>query len=363
MPETPGTNRRGRLFLLLLVSVTLGPNLLALIKVSSAGTAQFVADRGLWVFQLLAAPHVVATLYLFFDRRDFAGVPRPAVTLLAIPIALLIVNGIVLAFAPIPVVLAYVIVTFAFGIWHFGRQNMGLVSFANRIAARNTRNKFETMTMNLGMLGGLLGAYDAFAPQAFMLNQATWELDLSAIDPLFSRLKPVGVAVLAVLCPMTVWHIFVKWQRRDALPLILYGSSVFFFVPMYLSSDPLFTVGTWAFAHGSQYLVVLAFHAAGRAQARSGIGAMMPAMLFLLPLAAGVLLWRFGAHLQIHGEEAEIKTAVAVLSGLTIVHYWVERYVWRFSIPARRTWMEESFSFLQPATLHERAPAQLRAVE
>ena len=130
MPETPGTNRPGRLFLLLLVSVTLGPNLLALIKVSRAGTAHFVADRGLWVFQLLAAPHVVATLYLFFDRRDFAGVPRPAVTLLAIPIALMIVNGIVLAFAPIPVVLAYVAVTFAFGIWHFGRQNMGLVSFA-----------------------------------------------------------------------------------------------------------------------------------------------------------------------------------------------------------------------------------------
>ena len=98
------------------------------------------------------------------------------------------------------------------------------------------------------MLGGLLGAYDAFAPQAFMLNQATWDLDLSAIDPLFSQLKPVGVAVLAVLCPMTVWHIFVKWQHRDALPLILYGSSVFFFVPMYLSSDPLFTVGTWTFA-------------------------------------------------------------------------------------------------------------------
>jgi len=355
---TLSANQPGRLFLLLLVSVTLGPNLLALIKVSSAGTTQFVADRGLWVFQLLAAPHVMATLYLFFDRRDFAGVPRPAFTLLAIPIALLIVNGIVLAFAPMPVVLVYVILTVAFTIWHFGRQNVGLVSFANRIAGRNKRNKFEQMTMNLGMLAGLLGAYDAFAPQAFMLNQATWQLDLSAIDPIFSRFKYVGGAIFAVLFPMTVSHILVQWQRRDALPLVLYGSSVFFFLPMYLSSDPLFAVGTWAFAHGAQYLVVLGFHAAGRAQARSGIGVLMPVTLFVLPVVAGVLLWRFGDHLQIHGEEAEIKTAVAVLSGLTIVHYWVERYIWRFSIPARRTWMEKSFSFLHPAIRHDRAPAR-----
>jgi hypothetical protein len=49
---------------------------------------------------------------------------------------------------------------------------------------------------------------------------------------------------------------------------------------------------------------------------------------------------------------------LAVLSGLTIVHYWVERYIWRFNIPARRTWIEKSFSFLQPAIRHARPPAR-----
>jgi hypothetical protein len=339
----------GRLFLLLLVGVTLGPTLLALIKVSSEGIVHDAARNALRIFQLLAAPHVAATLYLFLERRDYAGIARPGLVLLAIPTALLVVTALVLILAPMPVVLGYVMLSVAFTIWHFGRQNFGLVSFANRIAGRRAGSRIERATLNLGLAAGVLGAYRAFAPQSFLLDPETWPLDVSQVDPVLSRLWYGGAVIHLVVVPITLVHIVRHWTPGSRLALTLYGSSVFFFLPMYLSRDPLFTLGTWAFAHGLQYLVVLAFHVAGRAQSRRGLGVLKSWLKFLLPLAAGVVVWEVCGHLQLDDDDMTVKAAVATLSGLTIMHYWVERYLWRFSNPERRAWMTESFSFLNPA--------------
>ncbi|MBV9331267.1 MAG: hypothetical protein JOZ55_06920 [Alphaproteobacteria bacterium] len=337
----------GPLFVALLVAATLGPNLLAIETVAGGGILKSAAARGIWLFQLFAAPHVMATLYLFFERRDYAGVPRPGVTLLAIPLALLALNVAVLLAAPMGAVLAYMLFFVGFTIWHFGRQNAGLVSLANRIAGRKRKDRFEETTILLGNVAGLLGAYHAFAPVAFMLKPAAWPLDLSVVDPVLSRVWYAGAALLAGLVPFVLYRVAAGWKAREAMARILYAASVFFFAPLYLSRNPLFAVGTWAFAHGAQYLVLLSFHAGARARANRGLEALKPLALFLVPLFAGVVLWQFGARLQNRGSATEIRLALAALNGLTIMHYWVERYLWRFSIPERRAWLEESFAFLR----------------
>lgn len=344
-----GSEPSGRLFLLLLVGATLGPAFIALIKISSEGMVQDAAHKALRLFQLLAAPHVAATLYLFLERRDYAGTPRPALNLLAIPAALFVVTALVLFMAPMPVVLGYVILSVVFTIWHFGRQNLGLVSFANRIAGDRAGSRIERITLNLGMAAGMLGAYRAFASQSFLLNPGTWPLDLSLVDPVLSRLWYGGAAIYVGLAPVVALHICRHWRPGRRLALTLYGSGVFFFLPMYLSRDPLFTLGTWAFSHGLQYLVVLAFHVASRTQSRRGLGVLASWAKFLLPLAAGVVVWEVCGRLQLGGDDTTVKAAVATLSGLTLMHYWVERQLWRFSNPERRAWMVESFAFLQPA--------------
>ena len=242
-------------------------------------------------------------------------------------------------------VMVYMLAFVFYGMWHFGRQNLGIVSFATRIGQRRPMDRFERWTLFAGMLAGVLGGYRIFAP-ALLLHPQTWPVDLSAIDPLLSQLWYLGIALYAVLIPVTLIGVAIRRRLYTPLTLAVYLGCVFFFLPAYLSTNGLFLIMGWSVAHGIQYLVVLAFHAMGRTGQPIG---WAPFGAFLLCLAAGVAIWQVGAHVQDGGDELTIKLLVATTTSLTWAHYWVDQFLWRFSTPERRAWLAQSFPFLNAA--------------
>lgn len=347
MDRVLGPLLTGRSFLLFMALATLGPIALATAHLNLQGGFS-LAGNALRLFELLAAPHVFTTLYLLVDMRELAGVPRPFWTLLAVPLGLMAVTAAVLLASPLWMVTAFMLFYTFLGMWHFGRQNFGVVAFATRIAHRRPLDRFERNALNAGNVAGLLAGYHIFAPVLFTLKPQTWPLDLAGIDPVFSLLWYGGIAIYAVLIPLTVYRIATQWTRYEPLSLAILLGCIFFFLPTYLSTDPLIALVSWAVAHGLQYVLILGFHAAGRASDRRGLRALWPLLLFTGVVIGGVVVWRVSGRLQMDGDDTEVRLAVAGVVALTLAHYWVERYLWKFSSPERRAWLEQSFRFLSP---------------
>lgn len=339
----------GRSFLLFMALATLGPALLASMHLAMPGRVGLAGSNVLRVLELLAAPHVFTTLYLLVDARELVGVPRPLLTLLVIPALLMAATAAVLVASPLWMVTGFMLFYTFFGMWHFGRQNFGVVAFATRISYRRPMGRFERHALNAGNIAGLLAGYHIFAPVMFTLNPQTWPLDLSEIDPVFSLLRYGGLAIYAVLIPFSLYYLIANWRRHEPFALVIFLGCVFFFLPTYLSTDPLLVLVAWAVAHGLQYVLILGLHAAGRATGRPERGvSARPLLLFALVVIGGVLLWRFSGRIQLDGDDTEIRLAVSFVVAITLAHYWVERYLWKFSSPERRAWLEQSFRFLSP---------------
>lgn len=346
----------GRTFLVLMTAATVGPLALALLHHHTGGLPHSCAGTAIQLLMLVAAPHVLTTLYLVLDHRDLAGVSRPAMTIYAIPAALIVLNYAILLAAPPWAVLAYMLVYVHFSMWHFGRQNLGVVAFATRIASRRPMDSFERRTVMAGIIAGVLGGYHMFAPK-LMLHPEAWPLDAAFIDPMFSRLWYGGIAIFVILVPLTLIHVVRHADRYDALSLPLYLGCVFFFLPAYISDHPLFLLVSWSVAHGVQYLFFLVFHAAAKAQGRLGVKALIPLGIFLLCLGGGVALWRYTLAVQNTSDTGLIRIMLATTNALTLAHYWIDAFLWQFGNPQRRAWLAQSYRFLSGQAAKTRVAA------
>ena len=335
----------GRTFALLMAGATLGPLALILVHRATEGLPQTCAGTVIQLLTLIAAPHVLATACLLFDRRDLAGITRPGLTIYAIPAALMAGNYVILLAAPLWAVTVYMLVYVHFSMWHFGRQNLGVMAFAARIGKGRAMDAFERRTVMAGVVAGVLGGYHMFAP-TLMLDPAGWPLDLARFDPIFSRLWYGGAAIFAALIPATAIHILRNRTRYDGLSLALYLGCVFFFMPAYVSDHPLFLLVSWSTAHGVQYLIFVAYHAAGKAHGRLGLAALAPLAVFIACLVGGVALWRLTGSVRDTGNADMIRILVATTTALTLAHYWIDAFLWKFGSAERRAWLVRTYQFL-----------------
>lgn len=323
----------GRLFQISLLVVTLLPFVVMPLPQSSHVLAIITA------ISVLGGTHVMATAYLYAAPNAFAGIPRWQWTCVAAPLALMAAVFVALMAFPTWALGAFMLVYIHFGIWHFGRQNLGVVTFSTRIGRGRPMNAFERFTIMAGVVAGMCAAYTAFAP-AMMLHTGFYPVNATWAAPLFSRLWYVGAAIYVVLAPAALVHVWRNRADYDPATLLLYLASVLFFAPLFLTADPLIAISTWAVAHGLQYLVFLAFHAG--AKTRPSIGGIVPPLALIAAATAGYLLWN--TYPQWGDQLARI--GFAALLAINLAHYWIDMFMWRFRTPERRKWLAESYPFL-----------------
>jgi hypothetical protein len=335
------------LFLLAIAAATIGPVAVVLVHIHTEGLPHFCASGAIRVLNTLAAPHVVTTLYLMLDRRQLEGVPRPALTIYLVPAMLVAACFAILLAAPPWLVAGFMLFFIFYSMWHFGRQNVGIAGFAAKVSTSRPLDRVERWTLNAATVAGVLAAYHAFAP-TLMLPPAQWPFDLSALDPALSRLWYLGIALYAVVVPLSVLHLVRNRHGHGWWSAVIYLGCVGFFLPTYLSDNALFLVTSWTVAHGVQYLVMLAFHAYGASRRREGARALMPGLAFGLSLAGGVGLWLAADRLAPTADSPVAKLVIATTIALTLAHYWIDQFLWRLGNPARRAWLGRSFPFLSP---------------
>jgi hypothetical protein len=291
----------------------------------------------------LSTAHVFSTAYLLFNPREYAGVKSAGTVFVLLPIVLIVLTFIILLTTQLWTAMIFMLVYIHYGMWHFGRQNLGVLSFVSRISLSRPMNQFERQTIMAGIIAGMTAAYSLFAP-ALMLNQKAFPFDVSSVNSIFSNLWWIGAAINVVLVPLVLLHVWSHRQEYDWTAGLTYLASVFFFLPIFLSNNSLFTFAAWTIAHGLQYVVFLAFHAAGKPKP------VLPLAFLAASVFGGYAIWQVCGKIQGGEDVFAIKVAVATITGITLVHYWVDQFLWRFNTPERRKWLAESYPFLVAQT-------------
>lgn len=329
----------GRIFQWVLLSATVLPFLL--------GLGHVHAFLGLLaVMGLVASTHVFSTSYLFLQRGNLAGIENVGLKVFWAPLVLMAFIYAMLLLAPLGLVLALMLVYIHFALWHFGRQNLGVMAFAARISRGRPISRFERVTIMAAVIAGVCGAYHALSP-ALGLNPKLFPFDLRRVTPVLSWTWYAGAAIYAILVPVVAVGC---WQRRrdyDLPSLLTYLASVLFFLPMYVAANSVLAMQSWAIAHGLQYLVFLGYHASGRT--RWALLGLLPLALFAGCAGAGYVVWNEAAVVQSWSSPLLAKGAVATLTAITLAHYWVDMFVWRFRSSERRRWLAASYPFLAAA--------------
>lgn len=357
-------------FLGLLVAATFIPPVVVL-AVAAGGVGVlpplFVA---LTLLITLSLGHVPATLHLVASdpeaRRHLASRPGvrigvPLAFVLAMPLTMALVSEAGASF----LLLAFL----AYQMWHFGRQNLGVLAFA-AIAARSAPlSSAERATMNAATVAGMLS----------VTNPAVFSVQGFKLEPLLTWFPPLRSAVTAVhgigfvFYVVLIVAVIAVWMRRRpqrSVPeTMLYLGSLVFFVPVYLSTAPLVAFWSYGTAHAMQYLLFLGYHATGWSY---GLGRNPPRRWpwGVLGLAS-LVIFAVSVHLLLSAQQslaapvgaaidsatewlgngplsnrAVVRAGLGVALGVTLAHFWLDQHLWRLRDPSRRAWVRDRYAFL-----------------
>jgi len=320
---------RGTLFLVSVSLATLFP-LLAV-----PWTQHAVADTGSALGLVVALNflganfHVAATGWFYSDREmrsHFRSRPR---RYLIVPCLLVLGSAAAFQFLAPPLRGYLLAAFFCWQLWHYQKQNFGLLSFVAGGTDGVSLSAWERRTLGLAALAGILGF--------FSLNR----IGLQSLAPEFARLHQVGGA-LYLLVPVVFAVAVARTPalRTNRLRLACLAMGAAFFLPTFLFDDQLSATMSYAIAHGLQYLVFMTVVAAGR---RNPVAS-------LLTLAAMATLGALLMNAAIQAPDiADLSYGNALYGafiGAVMAHFVLDAGIWRLREPFQRGYMRKKFSFV-----------------
>ena len=271
--------------------------------------------------------HVATTGWFYADpqmRGHFRAQPR---RYLIVPALLIVASALAFEFVPAPLRGWLLLGFLSWQLWHYQKQNVGLLSFVAAGTASGPLSLWERRTLMLSAVAGILGF--------FSLNP----IGLPSWAAEFAWAHRLGGAVY-LLSPIAVAITIVKVPALRANPLrlafLLMGAA--FFLPTYLFDTATSATLGYAIAHGLQYLVFMAV-VAGKRRPLASL-ALMAAIG-----GAGAVLLNAG----IMAPDAGLPGGNALYGafiGTVMAHFVLDAGIWRLREPFQRGYMRERFAFV-----------------
>jgi len=273
--------------------------------------------------------HVAASAWFYTDRSLYPHFRARPMRYLLVPVLLIVAAAAVFQFGS-PLLRGCLLVPF-FGwqLWHYQKQNVGLLSFIAAGTDGLPVSAWERRTLALSAAAGIAGFFNLYS---IGLPQFSAEFEL------MHQLGKViyGLAAIA-FCLSLVRSAAL---RRNGLRLACFAFGTLFFLPTFLFGDWISATLSYAIAHGLQYLVFMAFVAIGRPNP-------IASLVMLLGLATIGALALNAAILAPGWPDLSYGYAFyGAFIGITMSHFVLDAGLWRLREPFQRRYMREKFRFV-----------------
>jgi hypothetical protein len=313
----------------------------------------------------ISGTHVFATFYLYIKANSFTGIKNRIILLFIIPIFIITANIYIFSQFP-PHFLFWILVCFGvYALYHFGRQNIGVLSFACLSSAHRPITNREKIILNGMVFAGMLAA-PKLIEVGLLMVVAPYTEQLAIIKPGIPILYVAGIITYVVVVGAALRNFILNRSSYDIYTGVIVWLCVVWYLPLYtLLEYPLLSFSLFTTAHGLQYLVFLGLHAYANSSKRLFDEKqtvtrvlslkLMPFVSLAMVMYAGLYLWGnssvvFSEVLELiyskNDVQESIKLGGGLVAGITIAHYWVDQFIWRFNNPERRAWLMDNYPFL-----------------
>jgi hypothetical protein len=337
----PSENARKRLvFTLSLLLATRIPNIL-FIAVGMSGTSTAPVQNTKAVLLFIGAIHVPATYPLYIDRDFLRLIPANRSRYLYLPIALTIGAGVLFAFGGLVSQVCVYVMFWAWQAYHYGRQNIGVYSFA-AIAQGWRPRQAEKRVLQMATACGVCGTFKILG----------MGIPSDYLHGMFDALYRAGSwAFIGVL--LFSIHVFLK-NRKDFSPTktLFFFTFVLFFLPTFLWNNADGAFFSYAIGHGAQYMVfmtVLSINIGKNGDRRDLSRSMMAVTVFMM--LVGIVGYyattlKGGDWAGGNPTSRLLDFMVGISVGTTIAHFVIDAGAWRLSQSSTKEFVARRFAFL-----------------
>jgi hypothetical protein len=269
--------------------------------------------------------HVGLTGWFYTDpvmRSHFRAQPLRYVV---VPCILVVGSTALFAYLDYAVCQYVLLAFFGWQLWHYQKQNFGVLSFIAAGTDGTPLSPWERRTLYLAAISGILGYFQLNGVGQGLPNLSTAYVWLHQAGLVVACLLPVtfGLAVLSAEALRTNW-----------LRLIFFLFGTLFFLPLYLFDDPASAIFGYAVAHGLQYVVFMAF-----------VGAKRPFPIASLATMSGIAIV-YAVFASWLADNAPFPALSGLFVGLVSTHFVLDAGIWRLREPFQRKYMREKFNFI-----------------
>ncbi len=310
------------LFLVLVAGATLLPFVLApfaaglIPRTDSAfllfATIGFVGANG----------HVAATGWFLTDARMRSHFRARPLRYIVVPSLLIAASALAYQLLDGLTLLSVSVTFLCWQMWHYQKQNFGLLSFIAAGTDGLSLSPWERRTLTLSALAGILGFFSVVG-----------DIGLNDYSTTLQQLHQAGLALYFVI-PASFAIALVKTPtlRTNGLRLLFFVLGTLFFLPTFVFSNPIAALSGYAIAHGLQYLVFM-----GCVSVRK-----QAAVMSLIGLSAMVIVGGLALNLSMDGP----RWLYGVYVGLVMTHFVADAGIWRLREPFQRAYMKSKFNFV-----------------
>jgi hypothetical protein len=303
------------------------------------GPKSVLSMAGLLTF--LGGPaHVSVTAWLYADRvpRDYFR--AHAVRYYWAPLGVIVAVAAAFWLWPNQLPTHYINLTFSMWLlWHYQKQNWGIVSFCSRVSSREPASRWELWALRAAVIAGWMAALRPAGIGHGTLVEGH-EAGLFQLAVAVYAVVPVLVGVALVTQPAL---------RRSPPRLFFLIVSCAFFAPSFLFDDNASGFLTYALAHGLQYHVFMSHVAAapdpGAGAAASGRPRVGVATLVVIVLTLGAFLYLAGDPTI--GAKFDALPLYGLVVGITMAHFIVDAGIWRLRDDFVRGYVGNAFPFMR----------------
>lgn len=327
-------------WLLATVLLTIGPLVLAVSLAPAIGSSPPAAL--VWLLFVGSSVHVGATAWFYTVGEVRTHMRRHPWRYYWFPSALIVVTAGVASVASTVEMTWILTGYFGWQFFHFQRQNLGVAALAARSLGAPGLGRVDRLALNLAGVGGV----------AWLVSHPAL-LQVDRHSRLDSWLHPVleGVAVTgACLFVGAAFAGLASTLRRTptdrpSLYVVVYGTSLLFFAPVFLFESPYAAVAGMTIAHGMQYLLLMGLVAGTATEvAPARVGVLI---CLNIAVVVGIAL-NEASHL--HGSTSVVNRCLfGAYLGVVMAHFVVDAGLWRLRDEFPRRFLTERLPYLLAA--------------